>query len=310
MQLIKMLRMLDMPIKEVGHVLNEEVTLKEAVEIQQGNLIQQQKQLQAAIDVCASIHKEKADTIDVEGYLQKMESMSVNGGVFAKIVDDYKQIASEEQERQFSFYTSNPVNTATTFEKALRKYAEENELKFQLVKGGMYPVFTLDGVRYTGARVLKREEETNSMTRIVCVRESSDAIKKEIPQSRRSVFQGVSRPECIEGLVEEKITWAKGWDWSEFQKSDMVCFASREFIDENGLELEQEVPFLVDRFVQDWTGVWLQRETLQPVTLKIVGICDFAGGEEETRVPEAVLPLKGVKQIFEINDKKYFASSL
>ena len=279
-------------------------------------------------------------------------------------------------------------------------------------------MFTLDGITYTGARVLKREEETHSMTRIVCVRESSEAIKKEIPQSRRSVFQGVymvfanirkhkwksilntlvslfivvvmilylgnlnsakrqlkdlpenipvsgrvwnmrgekdsaifiaeqklegiyqsayvtnirestellghfpgeeeedlwfqgvSSPECIEGFEEKKITWAKGWDWSEFQKSEMVCFVSHEFMEENGLELEQEVPFSVDRFVQDRSGVWLQREALQPITLKIVGICDFSGVDEETRVPEAVLPLKGVKQIFEINDKKYFASSL
>ena len=46
LKLIKMLRMLDMPLKEIENILKEELPLKEAVVRQQENLLKQQKQLQ------------------------------------------------------------------------------------------------------------------------------------------------------------------------------------------------------------------------------------------------------------------------
>lgn len=418
LKIIKMLRMLDMPLKEVESILKKEVPFKEAIEKQQENLLQQQRQLQAAIEVCASIHKEKSESIDVDSYLLKMENMSLNGSVFAKIVDDYKQVAIEEAGRQFSFYTNQAVNTAGTFEKALRKYAVENDMKFKMVKCGMYPVFTLDGITYTAARVLKTDGESNNRTRIVCIRERSQAIKKEMSQGRQDFlqgihtvmmnikrhrwksflnavislfivlvmvlylgnlnsakqqlkelpenipvsgqvmnmhgdkkssifisqqilegvyqskytiniresaellghfpgeeaedlwFQGVNSPACIEGFEERKITWAKGWDWDRFLVSEDGCIMNKDFLETNGLDLQSEVYFLIDRFVQNISGVWLEREALEPVTLEVAGICDFSGLDIETRVPEVVLPLDEVKKIFEENDKKYFASSL
>ena len=59
LKLIKMLRMLDMPLKEIEQVLNGTVLLKEAIERQQENLAKQQKQLQAALEVCTDIRKDK-----------------------------------------------------------------------------------------------------------------------------------------------------------------------------------------------------------------------------------------------------------
>ena len=100
LKLIKMLRMLDMPLKEIENILKEELPLKEAVVRQQENLLKQQKQLQAAIEVCTSIHKDQSDQVDVDAYLEKMETMSRNGSVFAKIADDYKRVAMEEQQRR------------------------------------------------------------------------------------------------------------------------------------------------------------------------------------------------------------------
>ena len=63
--------MLDMPLKEIENVLKEEIPLKEAVARQQENLLKQQKQLQAAIEVCTSIHKDQSDQVDVDAYLEK-----------------------------------------------------------------------------------------------------------------------------------------------------------------------------------------------------------------------------------------------
>ena len=99
LKLIKMLRMLDMPLKEIGQVLSGDLPLKEAIAKQQENLLQQQKQLQAAVEVCANIQKDKSGTIDVDIYLERMENMAKGGSVFAKIVDDYKQVADRKSTR-------------------------------------------------------------------------------------------------------------------------------------------------------------------------------------------------------------------
>ncbi len=190
LKLIKMLRMLDMPLKEIEQVLNGNLLLKDAVIKQQETLLQQQKQLQAAVQVCANIQKERLESIDVDSYLDRMERMEKSGSVFARIVDDYKQVAEEERQRQFSFYEEQPVNTAGIFEKALRRYAKEQQHKFQMVKTGMYPEFTLDGIPYTAVCKAEQDAETKAAgTKIICNRLDDEKVKKEIPGNRRAVFQ-------------------------------------------------------------------------------------------------------------------------
>ncbi|MEZ3470493.1 MAG: MerR family transcriptional regulator [Schaedlerella sp.] len=192
LKLIKMLRMLDMPLKEIGQVLDGTLPLKEAAAKQQEALLQQQKQIQAAVEVCANIRKEKSEAIDVDSYLDRMEHMAKSGSVFARIVDDYKQVAEEERQRQFSFYTDQPVNTAGRFEEELRKWAGEERRKFRMVRPGRYPEFTLDGVSYTAACTVEQDQETKEpRTRIVCSREDDEKVKKEVQKNRRAVFQAI-----------------------------------------------------------------------------------------------------------------------
>ena len=192
LKLIKMLRMLDMPLKEIKEVLDGTLPLKEAAARQQEALLQQQKQIQAAVEVCANIRKEKSEAIDVDSYLNRMEHMAKSGSVFARIVDDYKQVAEEERQRQFSFYTDQPVNTAGRFEEELRKWAGEERRKFRMVRPGRYPEFTLDGVSYTAACTVEQDQETKeTRTRIVCSREDDEKVKKEVQKNRRAVFQAI-----------------------------------------------------------------------------------------------------------------------
>lgn len=214
LKLIKMLRMLDMPLKEIEQVLNGTLPLKDAAAKQQEELQRRQKQLQAAVEVCANIQKERSGSIDVDNYLNRMERMEKSGSVFARIVDDYKQVAEEERQRQFTFYAEQPVNTAGMFEKALRKYAREQQQKFQMVKSGMYPVFALDGITYTAVCQMERDEETDkkrqnaaaqsetvhlphdpqknmqtARTKIICSRVDDEKVKQEVRGNRRAVFQ-------------------------------------------------------------------------------------------------------------------------
>ena len=192
LKLIKMLRMLDMPLKEIGQVLDGTLPLAEAAARQQEVLLLQQKQLQAAVEVCASIRKEKSEVIDVDSYLDRMEHMARSGSVFARIVDDYKQVAEEERQRRFSFYTDRPVNTAGSFEEELRKWAKEGQRKFRMIRSGRYPEFTLDGISYTAACTVERDQETKeTRTCIVCSRKDDEKVKKEVRRNRRAVLQGI-----------------------------------------------------------------------------------------------------------------------
>lgn len=192
LKLIRMLRMLDMPLKDIQDIINEKVFLREAVRHQKEILQTQQKQLNAAIEVCTSIGREKDDRPDVDGYLSRMETMEKNGGLFARFVDDYKQVVHEEQERKFSFYTEPPVNTAAAFEKVLRKYAADHGQKFRMLKKGKYPEFVMGTETYTAVQILeKRKDDEKPSVKIVCEKKEPDQRNGQMPAKRRRALRGI-----------------------------------------------------------------------------------------------------------------------
>lgn len=148
LKMIKMLRMLDMPLNDIAQILNNEMPLQEAVAVRRSELLERQKQLQAAIDICNLIRKEKTEEIDVDKYLNKMEHMERNGNAFAKIIDDYKRVIRAEEEKQIVFYTDNKINASADFEKILKEYAKGQNLKFKIKEKGKYPKFYLNDELY------------------------------------------------------------------------------------------------------------------------------------------------------------------
>lgn len=192
LKLIKMLRMLDMPLKDIESIINGEVSLKEAVKQQKEKLQSQQKQLQAAIEVCTSIGRDKSERVDVDGYLSRMETMEQNGGLFARFMDDYKQVAMEEQERKFSFYTDFAVNTPKLFERALKEYAVNQRQKFRMIKRGKYPEFMLGDQAYTAVSVVERKKgEEKAVARIICERKEQNTENTPMPEKRRRMLRGL-----------------------------------------------------------------------------------------------------------------------
>ena len=192
LKLIRMLRMLDMPLKDIQDIINEKASLREAVRHQKEILQTQQKQLNAAIEVCTSIGREKDDRPDVDGYLSRMETMEKNGGLFARFVDDYKQVVHDEQERKFSFYTESPVNTAGAFEKVLRKYAADHGQKFHMLKKGKYPEFMMGTETYTAVQILeKRKDDEKPSVKIVCEKKEPDQRNGQMPAKRRRALRGI-----------------------------------------------------------------------------------------------------------------------
>ena len=76
LKLIRMLRMLDVPLPTIRAVLHGEQPLQQALQAQQTVLEQQAAQLAAAMQFCADLARQQpqADTLDVDACLTRMES--------------------------------------------------------------------------------------------------------------------------------------------------------------------------------------------------------------------------------------------
>lgn len=437
LKLIKMLRMLDMPLKEIERVVNGEVSLKDAVEKQREQLLSQREQLRAAIEVCASIQKEKKSTVDVDAYLNRMEHMSQSGGMFAQIMNDYKQIAQEERERRFSFYVPYPVNTEGELIQAMQEYAEEHSLKLKIMKKGRYPEMILDGVNYVVVSALEEDPKTKAVrTKIVCRREKQAHLDQTISPGRQKLFQGIhligvnirrhrtksilnvticfltvlvltfylgnltrtqvqfenlaetipvtaeiaspngtlknglfireevldavykngnvkevkeivellgkvksdknnskfllesaeekqgvipateetkiwgigSEP-CIKKAAGKLVQWGTDWNWECFKEGTEVCIADKAFLEKYGYKVGDMITLELGRYKQTLSGVYLEREEMSTEKMMVVGVTERADTLTETQMPDLLIPLSYAKQLFEKNDKTYFASA-
>ena len=154
LKLIRMLRMLDMPLPTIKAVLRGEQPLQQALQAQQTVLEQQVAQLAAAMQFCADLARQQpqADTLDVDACLTRMESSTPQQGFFSGWLQDYCTLAQVQHQKHFFFIPQGSINTPQEFTAALQTYAEERGMQFALTKKGMYPEFSLDGIPYKAYR--------------------------------------------------------------------------------------------------------------------------------------------------------------
>ena len=154
LKLIRMLRMLDMPLPAIQKILNGEQPLTEALQAQQAVLEQQAAQLAAVMQFCADLARQQpqADTLDVDACLTRMESPTPQQGFFSGWLQDYCTLAQVQHQKHFFFIPQGSINTPQEFTVALQTYAEERGMQFALTKKGMYPEFSLDGIPYKAYR--------------------------------------------------------------------------------------------------------------------------------------------------------------
>ena len=81
LKLIRMLRMLDVPLPTIKAVLRGEQPLQQALQAQQTVLEQQAAQLAAAMQFCADLARQapQTDTLDVDACLTRMEALPSAG---------------------------------------------------------------------------------------------------------------------------------------------------------------------------------------------------------------------------------------
>ena len=154
LKLIRMLRMLDVPLPTIKAVLHGEQPLQQALQVQQTVLEQQVEQLAAAVQFCADLARQapQAETLDVDACLTRMEHPATQQGFFTGWLQDYRTLAQVQHQRHFSFIPEGSINTPQEFTAALQTYAKANGMQFSLEKEGMYPEFSLDGIPYKAYR--------------------------------------------------------------------------------------------------------------------------------------------------------------
>lgn len=156
LKLIRLFRKLGMPIEELRRLLNGEVDLRSAVEMQEKRLESQRNELNNALDFCKKIHEAQLADFGVDRYLQQMEEDERSGSVFMQFINDYKEIVRSEAVREFSFMPDTRCDTPDEFEDALLKYAAENKARISFSRKGMSPDFFMDGIEYHAYRTSGR----------------------------------------------------------------------------------------------------------------------------------------------------------
>lgn len=151
---IRVMRMLDMPLDQIGQVLEGTLTPAEAAKTQQQKLRAQQEQLSAAIRFCEEWRTvQTMDAVNVDEMLRRMESPENAQGVFQKWIDDYRKVVLAEGRKLFTFIPEEAVTNPREFTAALFTYADKNNLDLVVTKESMYPEFTISGIEYTAERI-------------------------------------------------------------------------------------------------------------------------------------------------------------
>ena len=186
LKLIRMLRMLDVPLPTIKAVLRGEQPLQQALQAQQTVLEQQAAHLAAAMQFCADLARQQpqAETLDVDACLTRMEKPAVQGTFCSGWLQDYRTLAQVQHQRHFSFIPEGSINTPQEFTAALQTYAKANGMQLSLTKEGMYPEFSLDGILYKAYRNPGKYRDE-----ICCDAASPEQLNTGLPSRRERQLQ-------------------------------------------------------------------------------------------------------------------------
>ena len=216
LKLIRMLRMLDVPLPVIRSVLAGDAPLGNILREQQTALEQRAKQLEGAARFCAELARQdpSAASLDVDACLTRMEKPAVQGAFCSGWLQDYRTLAQVQHQRHFSFIPEGSINTPQEFTAALQTYAKANGMQFSLEKEGMYPEFSLDGIPYKAYRNPGKYRDE-----ICCDAVHPEQLDTGLP-SRREKLLRIARivlpPVCTFAAIMAAgwvVTGGAGWLW-------------------------------------------------------------------------------------------------
>lgn len=152
LKLIKMFRMIGMPVEEIRHILSQEKSLSDSLKSQQALLKLKLEETKYALQMCEEIHEKypSVQDIDVDKCLSVMNEEPSH--FFSSWINDYKDVVEFDHQRTFTFMPDVEITDKYSFLNALYAYAMETHKEIVITKESMYPEFLLDGVPYTAER--------------------------------------------------------------------------------------------------------------------------------------------------------------
>lgn len=229
LEVVKILRKLDMSIEDIHKILQKEVELDAAVKQHLDVLRAKQDELETCIHICRKLCDASLETLDTEKVLEQMEEEERKGGIFMSIVNDYKAVSREESMKEFNFVPNSMVMSPEEFSEALLEYAKEKDLKLVVTEPGMYPVFEIDGVEYTADRAFGR------MGAVVRCRMTHPELAEEagISPGKRKIYRMVNRYAIFAFIAAFIIVPRTGNWWSGI----LVCIMMMPWLIWNGILL-------------------------------------------------------------------------
>ena len=155
LKLIRMLRTLDMPVEEIGTVLNGTLPLAEAAERQRQRLEAEQQKLAAAAAFCTELAAgdRTAAELDVDSCLgAAWTPLPRRAAGLPAGCRTYRKMAAAEHKRQFTFTPDTAIATPQEFTAELLAWAANCGEEIVITHEGMTPRFTLGGIEYKAVR--------------------------------------------------------------------------------------------------------------------------------------------------------------
>ena len=152
LKIIRGLRTIDVPLELIGDYFKGKITLTELSAAQEQRLINKQKEVATALNICKelqSIEELKGNTVDT--LLEKMDEPETKKNLFDEWKKDYKLASELAKKEFFYFYPEKPVETAKDMTAELCHYADINGYKLEITKEGLNPEFILNGITYTAS---------------------------------------------------------------------------------------------------------------------------------------------------------------
>ena len=153
LKLIYVLRKTGLSVEEISKVLNDEVSMRDAINRRRSEIVKERKEQDKLLDFCDSLKMQSKDWINVDKYVYIIKQEEKQGNKFFELLEEYKQVYRGECKKQFSFIPDQPINTPREFTEELLKYAKLHNEDIIITKEGMYPEFVLNGIEYSALRI-------------------------------------------------------------------------------------------------------------------------------------------------------------
>lgn len=149
---IYVLRKVGLSVLEIRQVLNQEITMGEAINARRTELLEEKEEQEKLLKLCDDLKIQSLEYMDADQYIEKIQEEKKTKKGLRQLYEEYKQIYKAEEKKEFMIMPDQMIYTAEDFTKALLEYAESIGADITITKEGLSPEFVLNGVEYSAFR--------------------------------------------------------------------------------------------------------------------------------------------------------------